>query len=93
MMFKKKDNIWKSDIPPAFPSREPRFLDGNEQYVISAQRSIRNFGKRFMESEMTSILVQGSDQNTKKWCFPAIIDFSTGNSVVKFKRFTGFLII
>ena len=34
------------------------FLAGFEEYVISAQRSIRNFGKRFMESEMTSILVK-----------------------------------
>ena len=36
-----------------------RFLDGFEENVISGQRSIRIFGKRFMESEMTSILVQG----------------------------------
>ena len=41
-----------------FPARELRSLDGNGQYVMSAQRSIRNFGKRFMESEMTSILVK-----------------------------------
>ena len=34
-----------------------RFLDGFEENVISGQRSIRIFGKRFMESEMTSILV------------------------------------
>ena len=40
-----------------------RFLDGFEENVISGQRSIRIFGKLFMESEMTSILVQGSDQN------------------------------
>ena len=30
-----------------------------EENVISGQRNIRIFGKRFMESEMTSILVQG----------------------------------
>ena len=35
-----------------------RFLDGFEENVISGPRSIRIFGKRFMESEMTSILVK-----------------------------------
>ena len=78
------------NVSPPFPHRGRRFLNGNEQYVISAQRRIRIFGKRFMESEMTSILVQGSDQNTKKWCFSEIIIFSTGNSIVNFKRFAGF---
>ena len=32
------------------PSRWRRFLDGIVTYVISAPRSIRNFGKRFMEN-------------------------------------------
>ena len=35
-----------------------RFFEGFEENVISGQRSIRIFGKRFMESEMTSILVK-----------------------------------
>ena len=44
-------------IPNVFQPRGRRFLDGNVEYVIPAQRRIRFFGKRFMESEMTSILV------------------------------------
>ena len=43
-----------------------RFLDGFEENVISGQRSIRIFGKRFMESEMTSILVQGVGPEQEK---------------------------
>ena len=43
-----------------------RFFDGFEENVISGQRSIRIFGKRFMESEMTSILVQGVGPEQKK---------------------------
>ena len=43
-----------------------RFLDGFEENVISGQRSIRIFGKRLMESEMTSILVQGSGPEQEK---------------------------
>ena len=65
-------------------------LDGNGWYVISAQRRIRIFGKRFMGSEMRSIFVQGSDLNTKKVVFFKNHDFSTGNSIVNFKRFAGF---
>ena len=47
-------------MPGWFRSTHDRFLDGFEENVISGQRSIRIFGKRFMESEMTSILVQGT---------------------------------
>ena len=43
-----------------------RFLNGFEENVISGQRSIRIFGKRFMESEMTSILVQGVGPEQEK---------------------------
>ena len=49
-----------------FGLRYRRFLAGNVQYVISAQRRIRIFGKRFMESEMTSILVQGVGPEQEK---------------------------
>ena len=45
-------------IPNVFQPRGRRFLDGNVEYVIPAQRRIRIFGKRFMESEMGSILVK-----------------------------------
>ena len=40
------------------PARGPRFLAPNVEGVIPAQRRIRIFGKRFMESEMGSILVK-----------------------------------
>ena len=40
------------------PTSWRRFLDGFEENVISAMLRIRIFGKRFMESEMTSILVK-----------------------------------
>ncbi len=53
-------------IPNVFPPRGRRFLDGNVEYVISAQRRIRIFGKRFMESEMTSILVHGVGPEQEK---------------------------
>ena len=43
-----------------------RFLNGFEENVISGQRSIRIFGKRFMESEMASILVQGVGPEQEK---------------------------
>ena len=43
-----------------------RFLAGNGQYMISTQRSIRNYGKRFIESEITSILVQGVGPEQEK---------------------------
>ena len=36
-----------------------RFLDGFGENVISELRSIRIFGKRFIESEIATILVQG----------------------------------
>ena len=49
-----------------FPDKTgDRYLVGNGQYVISAQRSIRIFGKRFMESGITSILVQGGPEQEK----------------------------
>jgi len=41
-----------------FPSPQHRFLTGNVESMIPAQRRIRIFGKRFMESEMGSILVE-----------------------------------
>ena len=63
------------------------FLNGFEENVISGQRSIRIFGKLFMESGMTNILVQGSDQNRKKLGFSKITVLSTGNSIVNFKCF------
>jgi hypothetical protein len=44
-------------MPGWLRSTHDRFLDGFEENLISGQRSIRIFGKRFMESEMTSILV------------------------------------
>ena len=50
----------------AFESIPDRFLNGFEENVISGQRSIRIFGKRFMESEMTSILVQGVGPEQEK---------------------------
>ena len=50
-----------------FPSKFlVRFLNGFEENVISGQRSIRIFGKRFMESEMTIILVQGVGPEQEK---------------------------
>ena len=48
--------VWPYKMPRELLKRF--FLAGFEEYVISAQRSIRNFGKRFMESEMASILVK-----------------------------------
>ena len=46
------------EVPTVIPRKFlVRFLNGFEENVISGQRSIRIFGKRFMESEMTSILV------------------------------------
>ena len=41
-----------------FRATGDRFLDGFEENVISGPRSIRIFGKRFMESEMPSISVK-----------------------------------
>ena len=46
-----------------------RLLDGFEENVISGQRSIRIFGKLFMENEMTSILVEGVEPEHKKVVF------------------------
>ena len=65
-------------------------LNGFEEDVISGPRSIRIFGKRFMESEMTSILVQGVGPKHKKVVFFKNHDFSTWNPIVNFKRFAGF---
>ena len=59
-------------MPGWFRSTHDRFLDGFEENLISGQRSIRIFGKRFMESEMTRILVQGVGPEQKKWCFSKI---------------------
>ena len=59
------EKIYPVRISSWFWATGDRFLDEFEENVISGQRSIRIFGKRFMESEMASILVQGSDQNTK----------------------------
>ena len=49
-----------------FGLRYRRFLAGNVQYVISAQRRIRIYGKRFVESEMGSILVEVLQKKTTK---------------------------
>ena len=51
----------KKKVPQSsnvLPARGPRFLAPNVEGVIPAQRRIRIFGKRFMESEMGSILVK-----------------------------------
>ena len=51
----------KKKVPQSsnvLPARGPRFLAPNVEGVIPAQRRIRIFGKRFMESEMASILVK-----------------------------------
>ena len=70
-----------------------RFLDGFEENLISGQRIIRIFGKRFMESEMTSVLVQGVGPEQKKLCFSNITILSTGIPIVNSKRFACFRII
>ena len=57
---KKKGTAGEPGGNPPLPASGDRFLNGFEESVISGQRSIRIFGKRFMESEMTSILVQGT---------------------------------
>ena len=56
-----------------------------EENVISGQRSIRIFGKRFMESEMTSILVQGVGPEHKKVVFFKNHDFSNREFNSKFQ--------
>ena len=50
-----------------FESIPDRFLNGFDENVISGQRSIRIFGKRFMESEMASILVEVLLKKTTKF--------------------------
>ena len=74
-----------------FPDKTgDRFLDGNGQYVISAQRSIRIFGKRFMESGMTSILVLGVGPGQKKVVFSKNRDFVNRKFNSKIYVFFGF---
>ena len=67
-----------------------RFLNGFEENVISGQRSIRIFGKRFMESEMTSILVQGGRSRTEKVVFSKNHDSVNRKFNSKFQAFCWF---
>ena len=74
-----------------FPSKFlVRFLNGFEENVISGQRSIRIFGKRFMESEMTIILVQGVGPEQKKVVFFKNHDFVKRKFNSKFQVFCWF---
>ena len=65
-------------------------LNGFEENVISGQRSIRIFGKLFMETEMTSILVQGVGPEQKKVVFFKNHDFVNRKSNSKFQAFCCF---
>ena len=67
-----------------------RFLNGFGENVISGQRSIRIFGKRFMESEMTSILVHGVGPEQEKVVFFKNHDFVNRKSNSKFQAFCWF---
>ena len=79
--------MFSTRYPLTLRSTGDRFLDGFEENVISGQRSIRIFGKRFMESEMTVILVQGVGPDQKKVLFSKNHYFVNSKSNGKFQVF------
>ena len=85
-------NIWKycfPKFPPCFPPAGVVF--STEMHSTWSQL---NVGSGFLENDLWKVKWQafsaGVGPEHKKWCVSKILFFSTGNSVVNFKRFAVF---